>query len=293
MAGLLRARGDLDGAMEMLQQAEPLYVAGFFPDVRPIAAEIARLRVAQGRLPEAESWVRACGVTCMDEPSYLAEFDQLTLARLLVAQARAAQPSSAGPGVEADSRRGAGGGAVDVATRVLAAGELARRDGTVVEALLVRALAHHVSGDLDRAVADLDRAVSRGVPAGYVRLFLDEGPALQELLRSIQAAGVDASPAVLDLVHLAASAADGDTNAPAQPDSGLRPGLHPGLHSGLSSRELEVLRLLATDLSGPEIAARLFVSVNTLRTHTKHIFTKLDVSTRRAAVSRAHASGLL
>ncbi|MGO4363216.1 LuxR C-terminal-related transcriptional regulator [Terrabacter sp. RAF57] len=293
MAGLLRARGDLDGAMEMLQQAEPLYVAGFFPDVRPIAAEIARLRVAQGRLPEAESWVRACGVTCVDEPSYLAEFDQLTLARLLVAQARAAQPSSAGPGVEADSRRGAGGGAVDVATRVLAAGELARRDGTVVEALLVRALAHHVSGDLDRAVADLDRAVSRGVPVGYVRLFLDEGPALQELLRSIQAAGVDASPAVLDLVHLAASAADGDTNAPAQPDSGLRPGLHPGLHSGLSSRELEVLRLLATDLSGPEIAARLFVSVNTLRTHTKHIFTKLDVSTRRAAVSRAHASGLL
>ncbi len=54
-----------------------------------------------------------------------------------------------------------------------------------------------------------------------------------------------------------------------------------------------MLRLLATDLSGPEIAARLFVSVNTLRTHTKHIFSKLDVSTRRAAVSRAHESGLL
>ena len=61
----------------------------------------------------------------------------------------------------------------------------------------------------------------------------------------------------------------------------------------MSERELEVLRLLATDLTGPEIAQRLFVSVNTLRTHTKHIFTKLDVNTRRAAVQRAADLGLL
>ena len=62
---------------------------------------------------------------------------------------------------------------------------------------------------------------------------------------------------------------------------------------GLSERELEVLRLLATELTGPEIAQRLFVSLNTLRTHTKHIFTKLDVTTRRAAVRRATERGLL
>ena len=62
---------------------------------------------------------------------------------------------------------------------------------------------------------------------------------------------------------------------------------------GLSERELEVLRLLATELTGPEIAQRLFVSLNTLRTHTKHIFTKLDVNTRRAAVRRAAELGLL
>ena len=62
---------------------------------------------------------------------------------------------------------------------------------------------------------------------------------------------------------------------------------------GLSDRELEVLRLLATDLTGPEIARHLFVSVNTLRTHTKHIFTKLEVNTRPAAVRRANHLGLL
>jgi LuxR family maltose regulon positive regulatory protein len=62
---------------------------------------------------------------------------------------------------------------------------------------------------------------------------------------------------------------------------------------GLSDRELEVLRLLASDLTGPEIAQHLFVSVNTLRSHTRHIFTKLDVNTRRAAVRRATDLGLL
>lgn len=61
----------------------------------------------------------------------------------------------------------------------------------------------------------------------------------------------------------------------------------------LSDRELEVLRLLASDLTGPQIARQLFVSVNTLRTHTRHIFTKLDVNTRRAAIRRATDLGLL
>ena len=67
----------------------------------------------------------------------------------------------------------------------------------------------------------------------------------------------------------------------------------PSSDEGLSDRELEVLRLLATELTGPEIARHLFVSVNTLRSHTKHIFTKLDVSTRQAAVRRATELGLL
>ena len=64
-------------------------------------------------------------------------------------------------------------------------------------------------------------------------------------------------------------------------------------NESMSEREVEVLRLLATDMSGPEIARHLYVSVNTLRTHTKHIFTKLDVNTRRAAVRRAGELGLV
>jgi len=61
----------------------------------------------------------------------------------------------------------------------------------------------------------------------------------------------------------------------------------------LSERELVVLRLLATDLDGPSIARELVVSLNTVRTHTKHVYTKLGVNNRRSAVSRAHQLGLL
>ena len=61
----------------------------------------------------------------------------------------------------------------------------------------------------------------------------------------------------------------------------------------LSQREVEVLRLLDSELTGPQIAGELYVSLNTLRTHTKRIFTKLDVKTRAAAVRRAHEHGLI
>ena len=76
-------------------------------------------------------------------------------------------------------------------------------------------------------------------------------------------------------------------------DSQDEPVVRPMSTEGLSEREIEVLRLLATELTGPEIAQRLYVSLNTLRTHTKHIFTKLEVTNRRAAVRRAHERGLI
>jgi LuxR family maltose regulon positive regulatory protein len=150
-----------------------------------------------------------------------------------------------------------------------------------VEARLVRALARHAAGDTDSAVPDLAAALADGVPAGYARLFLDEGSPMEELLRAAERRPGSAGYA------LALRAAGRDqATAPAAAAA-------PSGDEGLSDRELDVLRLLATELSGPEIARHLFVSVNTLRTHTKHIFTKLDVNTRQAAVRRATELGLL
>jgi LuxR family maltose regulon positive regulatory protein len=197
-----------------------------------------------------------------DPPTYLAEYDQLTLARLLVA--------------EGDAR-----GALDLLDRVLDVAQAARRDGSLVEARLVRALAHHANGDGASAAADLSAALTDGVPAGYCRLFLYEGQPMVELLERVARAAAPDVRRHAD--HVLAAAQRPSARAPAGRAS----------EEGLSERERAVLRLLATELSGPEIARELFVSVNTLRTHTKHIFAKLDVNTRRAAVRRAVDLGLL
>jgi LuxR family maltose regulon positive regulatory protein len=116
-----------------------------------------------------------------------------------------------------------------------------------------------------------------GGPAGFVRHFRDAGAPLEPLQ-----SGADPHPRAA--VHARTL-----RHATYRPDAAITA----GPAETLSERELDVLRLLATTLSGPEIAKELFVSVNTLRTHTKHIFAKLDVKTRRAAVERAHALGHL
>ena len=273
MAGLLQARGDLDGAVRMLDDAERLYLPGFFPDVRPIPASRARVRIAQGRLADAWDWAHEQHVTAADPPAFLAEFNQLTLARLLIGQYRADRDAS---GIEQ---------ARALLDRVADAAQAAGRAGSLVEARLVRALARHAAGDTDAAISDLAAALTDGVPAGYVRLFLDEGPPMEELLR---AAARRPEPAASgEYAALLLRAAERDQPA------ATAAGAAPSGDEGLSDRELEVLRLLATELTGPEIARHLFVSVNTLRTHTKHIFTKLDVNTRQAAVRRATELGLL
>ncbi len=106
-AGLLQAHGDLDGAVAMLDQAEPLFLPGFFPEVRPIAATRARVRIGQGRLDDARAWARERGVAATDPPRYLAEYDQLTLARLLVAEGNAREALDL---LDRVLERGAGGG---------------------------------------------------------------------------------------------------------------------------------------------------------------------------------------
>lgn len=269
-AGLLAARGDLEGALEMLERAEASYQPGFFPDIRPIPALTARVHIARGDLAEAAEWARRTATSLDDPPTYLSECNQLTLARLVLVQRRR------GPDVGLEQVR-------DLLTGVLAAASASGRVGSVIEARVVQALANAAGGDSASAERDLCDALAAGCPVGYRRLFLDEGAALHGLLRDI------ARKQSGDVAAWARQLLSDAVMAPA------RAAEHPSALAGegLSDREVEVLRLLATDLTGPEIARRLFVSVNTLRTHTKHIFTKLGVNSRRAAVRRAAELGVL
>ena len=271
MAGVLSAQGELDAALAQLAIAESVFQPGFFPDVRPLAATIARLQTRQGRLSDAAAWAASAGVSVQDTPSFLTEYEQLTLARLLIARHNVDDASAL---VEV----------IVMLDGIVESALVADRPGSVLEAQLVRALAHASGGDRALAHDDLAAALTIAARGGYCRLFLDEGTPMVELLRPLVQEGQD------DDVIGYASALITAAETPVHPVGAAAPTADRG---GLSERELDVLRLLATDLTGPEIARQLFISVNTLRTHTKNIFTKLDVNTRRAAVSRAVELGLL
>ncbi len=265
---LARADGEPDEALRLLDQAAGLYRPGFFPDVRPIPALTARVWIAQDNLADAGDWARDAGVSVTDSAAYLHEFDHLTLVRLLLARLRAH------PDHDAADRAG---GLLD---RLRHDAEAARRAGSLLEIGMLLALVHEAQGRRSDARDCLARAFAEAPePEGYVRLFLDEGVAMTGLLRR----AVDHGIAGDHLQPLLNRITPAEVKMPDPSQS----------TDALSHRELQVLRLLDSALTGPEIARELFVSRNTLSSHTKHIFTKLGVSSRRAAVQRAHERGLL
>jgi LuxR family maltose regulon positive regulatory protein len=269
MARLLEAQSDLPAALGLLTEAERVYMGDFLPNVRPVPASTARLLAAQGRFGEALGWARERGVSVDDDVSYLREFEHVTLARVLLSQYTACR---AGSGAD---------GAARLLERLLTAAEAGERTGSVIEILVLQALTHHVRGDTPGALAPLERALTLAEPEGYVRVFAGEGPAMVSLLRAVAKKRVSWSY-VRRLVDAGETAAGSRPPHPTQ-----------GLVEPLSERELEVLRLLASDLDGPAIARELVVSLNTLRTHTRNIYTKLDVNSRREAVRRARELHLL
>jgi LuxR family maltose regulon positive regulatory protein len=164
MARLREAHGDLDGALDLLEQAERVYTGDFSPDVRPVAAVRTRVWVRQGRAGEALSWAQERGLAAADGLSYLREFEHVTLLRALLAQA-GSDP--------ADHRLRE---AMALLQRLLSAAEAGGRRGTVIELLVLRALAHQRRGDLPADLVPLERALALAEPEGYVRRFVDEGP---------------------------------------------------------------------------------------------------------------------
>ena len=267
MARIKEAQGDLNGALNLLDEAGSLAARDFLPNVRPVPALKARLWIAQGRLGEALSWARGHGLSPEDDLSYLREFEHITLARVLLATN---QPDRSERSIHETM------GLLD---RLLQEAEATGRMGSVIEILTLQALAHHAHGDLSTALASLQRSLTLAEPEGFVRTFVDEGPPMVILLRAAATRGI-ASNYVRELLAILEEA---EVNKPAKQ----------GLIEPLSDRELDVLRLLGTDLSGPEIAYELVVSLNTMRTHSKNIYSKLGVNTRRTAVRRAQELGLL
>lgn len=271
MAALCCARGDLDMALGLMEEAVPLYDTDFSPPVRPVGAVRARMKLAAGDLDGARRWATDRGLGIDDELSYVDEYEHLTLARLLVATHAAGHDHGSIDDVRA------------LLDRLLVAARAGGRTGSVIEILVLQAIAHHESNDSTAAASAMHDALVRAEPAGHIQPFLGLHADLgaTAILRS----AMREHATQFGRKVLAARSAEDRTQWTAS-------SARPLLVDELSARELDVLRLLRTDLSGPDIARELIVSVNTVRTHTKNIYMKLGVNSRREAVTRATELGM-
>jgi LuxR family maltose regulon positive regulatory protein len=154
-----------------------------------------------------------------------------------------------------------------------------------IEILVLQSLAFDLAGERKSALEKLERALTLAETEGFVRTFVDEGPPMARLLYEVLS--YRNSP---DYVHhLLAAFPEVGPEPPklsqAQPDADW---IEP-----LSKRELEVLHLIAEGLPNKEIATKLYLSLNTVKAHTRTIYSKLDVNSRIQAAARARALGLL
>jgi LuxR family maltose regulon positive regulatory protein len=212
-------------------------------------------------LAEVLEWAREAGLSSGDDLSYVREFEHITLARVLIARYTSDRVDS----VIHE--------AMSLLERLLQAADEGGRMGSVIEILVLQALAHQMLGDIPAALAPLSRALTLAEPESYVRIFVDEGPPMAVLLEKAAKHGI----APNYVRHLLTALGKAEDRTP----------VNQGLIEPLSERERDVLRLLGTDLSGPDIARELMVSLSTLRTHTRNIYDKLEVNSRRAAIRRA------
>lgn len=271
MARLKLAEGSLVDAMDHLHTAERLYKRDPIPDVRPAAALKAQIWIAQGKFAEALEWAHREGLTADDDLSYLRENQHMTLARALIAQYRQERAEVAVAK------------ASNLLARLLQAAEAGGRGRSLVEILALQALASQERGDMATAVAAVQRALSLAEPEGYVRLFVDEGQPMRQLLAACLTQG--AAPEYVTRLMQAIDPAPDAASAPPDPNQLL---IEP-----LSDRELEVLGLLANGLTNQAIADELIIALSTVKKHVNNILGKLHVDNRTQAVSRAQELNIL
>jgi ATP/maltotriose-dependent transcriptional regulator MalT len=255
LAQLEHSQGNSERAQEAMRAAEQLERQHRFSPRQSIwvKSALARLWLAQGNLERPTHLVQQSGITPDDEISYLCEPEHLILLRLLLAQ-------------------GDYDAALPLSERLLQKAGDAGRVGRVIEILVLQALALQAKRDLPHALATLDRAISLAQPEGYVRTFLDEGAPMVKLLYQAQVhrAGAGYASELLSAVGQATRT----TPPPAQL-----------LVEPLSAREVEVLKLIEAGHSNQEIAARLVISMPTVKRHISNIYAKLGAKSRTQAVS--------
>ena len=278
-ARLELAQGDLEGAsvaiQELVRLSEQLQVQWALPMVEAYRAMIA---VRRGEPEAASGWVNGMAWATQSEIPYVREAEAIILGRVFLGQGK----------LEPADR---------LTVKILASAEAGERWGRVIEILVLRALLMAAEKDVDRALSYLERALMRAEPEGYVRIFLDEGKPMAALL--LEAINRQICPGYARRLLDAHERTREKLGQPpvAQPASTAVGAKREEKASAtpadlLTDRERDVLRLIAEGLTNQEIADRLFVSLNTVKTHVKSIYQKLNVRNRAEAATKAQSLGI-
>jgi LuxR family maltose regulon positive regulatory protein len=261
LARIKQAWGDDEGALGAIQHA--IQIARDFDIARVvhfIEAHQARIWLAQDKYELAVGW--AYKYAELGETEYLREFEDLTLARTLLIQRKP-------------------GKALELLDRMRQSAEPAGRMGTVIEISIVQAMAYLAMAKMDEAMVSIKKALQLAVPEGYVRVFVNEGTSIIRLLSQAANTGIAPHYTLQLIESINAEVGEKPLN---QAVSLIEP---------LSSRELEILELLAAGLTNLEITQKLFISLPTVKSHAQNIYGKLGVHNRSAAVNRARELGIL
>jgi LuxR family maltose regulon positive regulatory protein len=245
------------------------------PSRTQLATLLSHARPEMAHLLTDASWrIENRGVHANDEvdfcspADYPREFDYSELACLLIAVGRAAE-------------------ALPLLTRLLEAAITMERHGDEIRYLVMMALAQHAQGNTQTALDMLNRALIQAEPQGYVRLFVDEGQPMAELLQlaiSQNIAPDYANNLLAAFPELVLSTIPIDKDLTANTQILVEP---------LSQREIEVLGLMAEGYKYKEIAKRLVVSINTVRHHTRNLYGKLEANNRAQAIGKAKELNIL
>ena len=275
LARLQQARGESNQALATLDAfAQVADQRGFAPALLAHGAAVrAQVELARGNLAAAIHWADTSGLSSSDDSlDYPREQEYLTLARVRIAQGR---ENPTGPFLSET---------LMVLERLLEGAEAKMRMRSVLEVLVLRALALQAQGDRTGTMTALGRALALAEPEGYIRLFLDEGVPMVTLLRRAYA-HTRASAYAVALLEASGELIATDL---------YRSSAHSvPLMEPLTMREREVLRLLMDGASNRETARHLVLSVNTVKKHVYNICGKLGVQSRAQAVARARTLNLL
>ncbi|MEO6887385.1 MAG: LuxR C-terminal-related transcriptional regulator [Ktedonobacteraceae bacterium] len=258
LACTLYARGDVPAAFETLEQAEQLTRQhNVAAAIDSVMASRTRLWLVLGNIEAASEWLQTCGLSIADPTHYLREFGHLTLVRVLITQGHYEEVQA-------------------FLARLLQATESEERIRGAIEILMLQAILSYRSGSLAEALETLTRALTLAEPEGYIRVFVDEGRPMIDLLRHALSHGI--APGYTRKLLAALEVPEAGESLESTP---------------LSEREMRVLQSIAAGKSNQQIAADLTIALSTIKTHINNIYGKLNVHSRTQAVARARDLGFM